>query len=209
MNESLETTSLALVCVAYIFVGEFMFCNPLIPATPVYLTGGVVVVRSAERLLSGCVAGSGMLSQVRAGAWATYNAAKYAPNGEGVEALEMLDGQPDYHTCWPTGTAPAGMEALEQPGCHNITAETCLLPGMREGEVGVPKEATNMLCFCNAANGGTDLHDNFWYAILFASVVTFILKMCAIFLEQVVIGMNLGKKLIVSSQASSRCASDC
>ena len=197
MNESLETTSLVLVCVAYIFVGEFMFCNPLIPATPVYLTGGVVVVRSAERLLSGCVAGSGMLSQVRDGAWATYNAAKYAPNGEGVGLLEQLEGQPDFHTCWPTGTAPAGMETLEQAGCHNITADTCMLPGMRAGEVGVPREATNMLCFCNEANGGMDLHDNFWSAIVFASVVTFILKMCAIFLEMVVIGMTLGKKLVV------------
>jgi hypothetical protein len=197
MNESLETTSLALVCVAYVFVGEFMFCNPLIPATPVYLTGGIVVVRSAERLLSGCVASSTMLSRVRDGAWATYNARKYAPNGESVEFIEHLEGQPDYHTCIPEELSESGQLLSGQAGCHNISAATCVLPGMREGEVGVQPEKTNMLCFCNANNGGTDLHDNFWQAIVFAAFITFILKMCAIFLEQVVIGMNLGKKLVV------------
>ena len=189
MNESLETTSLALVCLAYVFVGEFMFCNPLIPATPVYLTGGIVVVRSAERLLSGCVASSEMLSRVRAGAWATYNAARYAH--QGVEQLDHPAGFPLYHTCIPHDQ-PNG-----EPGCFNISAATCELPGMREGEFGVRPGDTNMLCFCNAKIGGTDLHDNFWAAIVFASIITFILKMCAIFLEQVAIGMNLGKKLVV------------
>lgn len=192
MNESLETTSLALVCLAYVFVGEFMFCNPLIPATPVYLTGGIVVVRSAERLLSGCVATSEMLSRVRAGAWATYNAAKYASsNPNPVAEIDHPEGLPLYHTCIPHDQ-PGG-----EDGCYNISAATCWLPGMRENEHGVRPEETNMLCFCNSKNGGTDLHDNFWSAIVFASIITFILKMCAIFLEQVVIGMNLGKKLVV------------
>lgn len=188
MNEKLEDYSLALVCVAYVFVGEFMFCNPLIPATPVYLTGGIIVVRSAERLLSGCKASSLMLSQVRAGGWATYNAGKYAHDG--VEKLDTLDNFPEWHSCIPDGPDA-------QPGCHNISAATCRLPDMRPGEMGVRPADTNMLCFCNAANGGIDLHDNFWTAIVFASIITFILKMCAIFLEQVVIGMNLGKKLVV------------
>ena len=54
-----------------------------------------------------------------------------------------------------------------------------------------------MLCFCSEHNGGVDLHDNFWTAIAFAAFITWILKMCAIFLEQVVIGMNLGKYVVV------------
>ena len=53
-----------------------------------------------------------------------------------------------------------------------------------------------MLCFCPDLHGG-DYQENFWYAILFAAVVTFVLKQLAIFLEQVAIGMTLGQKLIV------------
>ena len=65
MNEAVEEFSVFEVCMAYLVVGETMFLNPLCPATPVYLTGGVVVVRAMERYLSGCNVKSSALANIK------------------------------------------------------------------------------------------------------------------------------------------------
>ncbi len=141
MNEQLESASLGLVVLAYIGSGLTMFLNPACPAQPVYLTGGILVVNSAERMFAECTATSEMLGDLKSGAVVEYN---------GV----------------------------------NVTAATCTPSG--------DPESSTMLCFC------PDLHEKGWWkAIALAAWVTFALKLCAIFLEQVLIGHNLGNLLYV------------
>ena len=90
----------------------------------------------------------------------------------------------EYHTCDPL--ADGFLADGVTPACANITAATCRMPGMSANERGVLTEQSNMLCFCSEHNGGVDLHDNFWTAIAFAAFITWILKMCAIFLEKTI-----------------------
>eukprot|EP01047_Picozoa_sp_COSAG01_P016815 COSAG01_NODE_872_length_12988_cov_4.918846_8_plen_971_part_00 len=185
MNEALEGVDLSWVCLAYLVVGEIMFCNPLCPATPVYLTGGVVVVRAAERYLAGCEATSDNLSAIR------------SCDVDPVTNLLKKE------TCGHVPYAPTG------GAIQNVSIHSCYqLDGYEQAQPVEVRDA-NMLCFCPDLHGG-DLNGNFWLAVLFGSTVTFILKMFAIFLEQCAIGMVLGqyvsvRKLVQINSVEIRC----